>query len=278
MITEEYDNLMWRSLCGALGAQKVAYLRAAPLSLLVTAKTAHAGPCALHPSTEMSLADAAAAIGSLSRKKTAEYSSITDGLTALEALGISAPPRESVFRKVATVKKITLLREHASAEESEKLAGAEASARADAFSAFVKLASGNLLSNISKNPAARNLGKSTLTGAGLAAGAAPIAYGVGSHMSENATTDARDKAIQAAAVSSAIAGGTYVGARALDRSLGGTKTSSVSANPQIETDLGAALRIESRLGALEQTEKVAALRAVNADYAAELLCQLVYGE
>lgn len=194
------DELLWNAIEGALGTEKMAYLRYAPLSTITGARD---------------LPTAVAAHASAHHEKKAFWNTVGRGLRSLEKVAKASPPdnrpyppNTSLVRKIAIAQKARLLEQGLEGSENVKIASVRKEVDKDIFEALIKQA--NVLSGAIKNPAARelsesvieggkDLGKKVLTGAALGTGAAVPLYIGGSALSDKATEDARNRALQTAA-------------------------------------------------------------------------------
>lgn len=264
-MTTELDNFLWTAIEGALGAEKTAWLRGAPLSDVVGVP-------------DLTLGDSIAHVASVARQKRAEH---RKHASALRALGdvIGNPPREperSFARKVAAAQKLRVIAGAAlSPEEHVKVASARRQNDDEIFDAMLKLAA-NPLAGVAKSDFARNMAK----GLALGTGAGVPLYFAGRELSEDASADFRDKALQTAAGIGGIASLSYGANRMMqnaaykDRHPG--KFAAFTEDPIGDRviDLTATVYVDQFLAQVDQTEKVAELRELNRDYGVTLLCEL----
>jgi hypothetical protein len=294
------DELLWRAIEGALGAEKRAFLQNAPLTELLGGDARFALPHAM------------AAVAASGHRKHAENESIRSGLQALAMVSKEAQvaPAEPFLQKVARAHKLRILepafgggQKQAAVQERRRL-GAE-------IMETVKTAGkGTILDGIVSNPTLRDMGKKMLGGGAVAAGAAVPTAMVGSHLSDKFTEDARDRALQTAGGVAGI-GMLGYGAKKLmdqageDRSrernfiaadslnsnanarararagkFGSEKIAAeVYASMNIEEDkvahMATCAYVDEQLAAQEQTHKVAALRDLNNEFLVELLATSV---
>lgn len=299
-----YIDLIWGALEGGLGAEKTAYLKHQPLDEIVRNKIAHDHGVEVGPN--ITLGDAVGTLGISWRKKKAQHRVIQDGITALksvlpadtektasEAEARLYPRDASTFHKISAAYKLRRLAPLARGDGAEKIAALQQQVDEDIVESLKKEAR---LSAISKHPAARNMGKGLAVGAGAAAPLGVGAYMTGSALSDRFTEDARNRALETAAGVGAIGTGVYGIGRGIDHMLeqrGADRNyermlnhqrqlladqqrmlgKQASVNENVETDFKTAIYIDSLLENVEQNEKVAEVRALNREYAVNLLCE-----
>ena len=305
-----HQATIWRALENSLGREKTAYIRQAPLYVVVRNKYAQEHGVDL--GDKFSLGDAVGAIGISWRKKQGSHRSIRDGLKALDA----ALPRESTktatentpqmypvgastFQKIAAAQKVRMLidfAENTGVRGVEKLAAVREAVDCDVIESIKKEAS--LLTDVLANPAVRNVGK----GLGIGTGVAVPAYIAGSALSDDITADARDRALQTALGVGTIGLGVYGLGRGVDHFVDQTAADKnyarmqdnanhnmdlqrrayedkkridekyASAASTAVEDFRTAAYVDALLDTVPNTEKIASIRALNREFAVNLLC------
>lgn len=272
------DELLWRAIEGALGTEKTAYLRYAPLSAITGAED---------------LTTAVAAHSSAHHEKKAFWRTVGRGLQALDKVAAAPaedtrpyPPNTSIHQKIAVAKKARVLESALSGVESVKVAAIRREVDNDIFDGLLKAASGTLMGAI-KSPEARalaekvieggkNLGSKALQGAAVGTGLAVPLYIGGTALAEDAAEEARNKALQTAAGVGGMAMLGYGANRLMDNAAYHDRHKQAAADDTYEkiSALTATVYIDQFLAQVDQTEKVAALREINRDYGVSLLCDL----
>lgn len=270
-MSTEIDNLLWRAIEGAIGSEKTAWLREAPLHEIVGTRLGV---------DDFNLGDAVAHLGKTAREKKAFRQKTASALHALgELIGDApAPPRPSFQRKIAAARKLrTLAQAHLSPQEHVKVASARQELDATLFDDMIKLATNPLMS-VAKSDFARNMAK----GLALGTGATVPLYVGGNMLAEDTAEEFRNKALQTAAGVGGIAALGYGANRLMDnaayeaRHPDKFKGAAFLEDPISEkvAELTATVYLDQFLAQVDQTEKVAELREVNRDYGVTVLCEL----
>lgn len=267
----DLDNFLWRSLEGGLGAEKVAWLREAPLSEIVGTNLGV---------PDFNVGDAIAHVAKTAHEKKANHRKQMSSFRALGEL-IGNPPAEpqhSFARKVASAQKLRDLAGLAMRpDEHVKVASARKVVDDQIFDEMLKLAA-NPLAGVAQSSFARNMAK----GLALGTGATIPLYVGGNALSDDVSTDFRDKALQTAAGIGGIATLGYGANRMMqnaaykDRHPDKFKTAAFMADPVGDrvVDLTASVYIDQFLAQVDQTEKVAEIRELNRDFGVTVLCEL----
>jgi hypothetical protein len=271
------DELLWNAIEGALGTDKTAYLRYSPLSEITGASD---------------LPTAVAAHAGAHREKKAFWRTTGQTFRALDKVAAALPednrpypPTTSLQTKIAVAQKARLLEGALTGEENVKVASIRREVDNDLFDMLIKQA--NVLGGAIKNPAARelaesvveggkDLGKKALQAGAVGTGLAVPLYVGGSALAEDATEEARNKALQTAAGVGGMAMLGYGANRMMDNAAYHDRHKQASADDLMTkiSALTATVYIDQFLVQFDQTEKVAALREVNRDYGVSLLCDL----
>lgn len=300
-----YVDLMWKAIEGGIGREKTAYIQSTPLNEIMREKVAREH--GIDIDSGMGMEDAIGAIAISWRKKKAQSNKVKEGLDALKDLTRSSqtektasddtielyPKDASTHHKIAAAYKLRRLEDLAEGENTEKLAHLRKQTDKDVIKSLKKEA--NILGAISRNPAARNVGKGMAVGTGAAV---PL-YAGGSALSDRFTEDARDRALETAAGTAAIGVGTYGLGRTIDhgleqraqsnnlqRALKAQSQVQRSSSPSLREKGGsvgsaengavenfkAAVYLDELLGNAKNTEKVAAVRERSRKTAVDQLC------
>lgn len=209
----DMDAFLWRTLEGALGAEKAAYLRTAPLSTIVTRKIAAEYPGQETP--ELTWPHAVRHIGEKHAFAKARWRMVEQGIESLKTLaeeGIykraALLPRGTLQRKIAARERILYTHATASGDEQVRIAsvlgeydrqlleylGPERAKLASKAGLLGDLGEG--LKSTYKAVKSDPVGKGALT----AAGAAVPATAAGMYLTNNAEQKAKDMIPGAAAM------------------------------------------------------------------------------
>lgn len=259
------DEFLWTALEGALGAEKVASLRYAPLHEIVPDGRA-----------DFSVADAAGHIAKKASALRQERQSIQSGLKALNALGVTAKTatKTTLSEKIALAHKLRIAEQYTDKNEAVKTASYRHALNEDIVNTIKQAAIGGVLDGVSKNPLFRDMGKKMLQAGAVGTGLAIPGYAAGSALSDTFTEDARNRALQTAAGVGGMGMLGYAGMQAM----GGRdneKMSSVNLGQVLPQEkaahLATAVYLDELLDSVDQTEKVAGLRRLNREFIVEEL-------
>ena len=297
------EELMWKAIRGALGREKEAYLRKAPLNKVAAnvAKSRYG----VNVSDDFSIGDAVGTLAVSWRQKKAEHRRIRKGLTSLKSMQQDGsvktassksndydvyPADASTFHKIAAASKLRKLKKLATTKEQPVLDDLMREVDQDVLDSLKKEAE-----YVEKQASARrsmadaatgafNRGKQIFndrkgqlaTGALVGTGATVPAVVGGKHLineaeesAQRTTEDARNKALQTAAGTTALA----VGGNQINNLLNqGTKQASVNG---VNKDLMSAIYVNELLEYYPSNEKTAKLKEDSARDAVNILCKLI---
>ena len=260
------DELLWHALEGALGAEKTAFLRHAPLTDVIPGGR-----------RDFSVADAAGQIAKKASTQRQERQAIHSGLKALAALGADAPRAKtaSLSEKVALAHKLQIAEQHSDERERVKTASYRHALNEDIVDTIKEAAVGGILEGVSKNPLLRDVGKKMLQAGAVGTGLAIPGYAAGSALSDTFTEDARNRALQTAAGVGGLGLMGYGGMKAIDSATEKMSSAAVSLGQVLPQEkvahLATATYLDELLASVQQTEKVAGLRRLNREFIVEEL-------
>lgn len=265
-----------------MGPEKMASLNAVSLHDIVRVKMAQ--ECGIETGV-ITLTDAAAALGKVAFERRNAYRTINHGLGALGALlpqekVASEKPRLAIpshlFQKIALA--YSLEKYAALANEADKALLHEYRnevidrtyeqlyKEAGVLDAVKSSGAAKALGSAMKSDTAKNVGKGMAVGTGLAV----PGVAAGSYLSDKATDDARDKALQVAAGTAALGVGAYGIGKGMDRFAERT-----ASGESVLEDLETTYYVDAMLAQRPTSEKVASLRRINRDYGMTLLYRVL---
>jgi len=228
--------------------------------------------------------DAVALLGKQAYEQRATHKRIKNGLSALASLSESSKTASTqaalmpghLFQKVARAYKLEKLAELADSETRSALLDERRAVVDATYSQLYKEA--GVLDAAKSSRAAEGLSEFLKSDAGsagvkgLAAGAGLAVPGIaaGSYLSDKATSDARDKALQAAAGTAALGLTAYGIGRGVDHF-----TERNASGSSCLEDLETTFYVDALLAQEPPSEKIAALRQVNRDYGMTLLYKAI---
>ena len=273
------QELLWQALEGAIGTQKVAYLKSAPLLDILGARQ------------DFSVADAVGHVAKHAHIRKREQRAIHNGIKAAAALNIR--PKKPAFTLADKIKVAARL-SHPAFEGQEKVATAKHALYKEIVDGIKEAGMGGILDGISKNPVLRDAGKKLLQAGAVGTGLAVPGYAAGSALSDDFTEDARNRALQTAVGVGGLGLLGYGGKKmiddqaidsqrqknyaAMDQFRRGEKMGSAQEpilgqvlNREKAAHLATACYLDELLDGVEQTEKVASIRALNREFVVEEL-------
>lgn len=279
------QDLDLNTIFSAVGVDKVASIAAVPLSELVRAKIAQEHSV---ETPSLTLPDVVVALAKTAYVQRKTYAIIDRGLAQLAALSPTHktashndaqapyPIPGSFLRKVALAYKLDKFAALADGDTRDLLdeyrrevtnrAYAQLYKEAGVLSALKGSATAERLGEVLKSDTAKNVGKGLAVGTGLAV----PGVAAGSYLSDKATDDARDKALQVAAGTAALGLGAYGIGKGIDRFAERT-----ASGDSILDELTTTFYADALLASQEPNAKIASLRQINRDYGMTLLYRAV---
>lgn len=248
----------------ALGTKKAALLTQTPLRAIVREKLAAEKSVV---SSNVNIVDVIGALTKTAYEKRVTARKLNEGVAVMRALmpnekTASAMHTMSFFHKVAHVRKLDIAMQCASPAASREFAQEKVAYEDAVYLSLYKQA--GVLDHIPTGDAARELGKKMLTGGAYATGATVPLVAGGSYLSDKSTSDARDKALQAAGGVAAMGAGMY----GIHKLTSGEKRASHNAHMR---DFTNTVFIDACLRNAGNDEKTASMREFNREYGVFLL-------